>query len=75
MARSHQTKHLSSREGLAELETLVLELSKPQPDVKMVQNITKQYGIPFESDSISQIDQVLTFLNSNRFVRLPNLEE
>jgi hypothetical protein len=74
MAKEAHTKLLHTKKGLTELETLVSELSKTHPDIKMVQTITGQYGIPFESDFFLQIDRVLAFLDCNRFERLPNIK-
>lgn len=74
-SQGSEFRELQSKEGLAELETLVVELSKANPNTKKVENITKQYGIPFETDSFLQIDRVLSFLDRKRFERFSETDK
>ncbi len=47
-----------------DLQFLILELEKNQPDSKIIKLLTNKYGIPYHNDLSEQLDELLNFLNS-----------
>lgn len=50
--------------GITDIQMLLLELEKSQPDSKIIKALTTKYGIPYKIDISEQLDELLTFLNS-----------
>jgi hypothetical protein len=50
------------------LEALINELIKEQPNQKLVKKIMIESGMPYHSDPINQMSQVLTVLNEKPVV-------
>lgn len=48
-----------------DLQTLVQELSKTNPDSKLIKNKTDVLGIPYSSDLIILMSEVLVYLSKN----------
>ncbi len=49
-----------------DLKTLVHELSKANPDPKLIRNKTDVLGIPYSPDLIVLMSEVLVFLSKNK---------
>lgn len=49
----------------SDLQTLVHELSKTNPDSKLIKNKTEVLGIPYSQDVIILMSEVLIFLSEN----------
>lgn len=49
----------------SDLQTLVQELSKTNPDSKLVKNKTEVLGIPYSQDVIVMMSEVLVYLSKN----------
>ncbi|MBY0553368.1 hypothetical protein K2P97_02485 [bacterium] len=48
-----------------DLQTLVQELSKTNPDSKLIKNKTDVLGIPYSNDLIILMSEVLVYLSKN----------
>lgn len=48
-----------------DLKTLVQELSKKNPNAELIKNQTKILGIPYSSDLIILMSEVLVYLSNN----------
>ena len=57
-----------------DLQILVQELSKTNPDEKVIKNKTDQLGIPYSSDLIVLMSEVLVFLSKTKSVK-PRFKE
>jgi hypothetical protein len=49
-----------------DLQVLVKELSKTNPDSKLIKNKTDVLGIPYSSDLIILMSEVLVYLSKNQ---------
>lgn len=49
----------------SDLQTLVHELSKTNPDSKLIKNKTEVLGIPYSQDVIILMSEVLVYLSKN----------
>lgn len=49
--------------GINELQTLVIELEKSHPDIKLIKSLTTKYGIPYKIDTSEQLNELLIYLN------------
>jgi hypothetical protein len=58
------TRNCASKDGLSDLQVLILELEKPHPDVKTIKTLTAKYGIPYKTNISEQLDELLIYLNS-----------
>lgn len=47
----------------SDLQTLVHELSKNNPDAKLIKNKTEVLGIPYSQDVITLMSEVLVYLS------------
>lgn len=54
----------TSKSGLTDLQFLIHELEKQQPDPKVIKNLTTKYGIPYKTKISEQLDELLLYLNS-----------
>lgn len=61
------TKSFTSQRGLSDLQDLVIELEKNQPDPKIIKALTTKYGIPYKPTFAEQLDELLIYLNSLSF--------
>lgn len=52
-----------------DLQILVQELSKTNPDLKLIQNKTTALGIPYSKDLIVLMSEILVYLSKNRGVK------
>lgn len=50
----------------SDLQTLVQELSKTNPDSKLIKNKTEVLGIPYSQDVIILMSEVLVYLSKNK---------
>lgn len=48
-----------------DLKVLVQELSKANPDAKLIKNKTETLGIPYSPDQIILMSEVLVYLSQN----------
>lgn len=55
--------HCTSPNGLNDLDCLLLELEKKEPDRKLIKNLTLKYRIPYKADIAEQLDELLMYLN------------
>lgn len=51
-----------------DLQALVQELSKTNPDLNLIQNKTATLGIPFSSDLIVLMSEILVYLSKSRIL-------
>lgn len=58
------TRNCATKDGLSDLQGLVLELEKAHPDPKIIKTLTLKYGIPYKTNIPEQLDELLIFLNS-----------
>ncbi len=58
------TRNCTTKDGLSDLQLLVLELEKPHPDPKIIKTLTSKYGIPYKAKISEQLDELLLYLNS-----------
>lgn len=54
----------TTKDGLAELQFLIIELEKNEPDAKIIKSLTSKHGIPYKNDISEQLDEILLYLNS-----------
>lgn len=50
----------------ADLQVLVQELSKKNPDSKLVKSKTDLLGIPYSADEIIMMSEVLVYISKNK---------
>lgn len=55
---------LTTKDGLADIQFLIVELEKKEPDTKIIKCLTTKYGIPYKTNISEQLDEILFFLNS-----------
>ena len=58
------TNKCTTKNGLSDLQLLILELEKQSPDAKAIKNLTSKYGIPYKIKISEQLDELLIYLNS-----------
>lgn len=57
---------MSVKANSQDLQVLVKELSKTNPDSKLIKNKTDVLGIPYSSDLIILMSEVLVYLSKNQ---------
>lgn len=57
-------RNCTTLDGISDLQLLIVELEKSQPNSKVIKSLTAKYGIPYKLDISEQLDELLTFLNS-----------
>lgn len=58
------TAKCTSKDGLSDLQLLLIELEKAHPDPKIIKDLTGKYGIPYKSVVSEQLNELLMYLNS-----------
>ena len=61
-----KTPPASGKSSLAELDLLVDELMKDQPDEKLVRQLMLKVGVPYSKDPIERVNRVLLKMHPPR---------
>lgn len=66
----------TNKDGISDLQLLIVELEKEEPDSKVIKALTSKYGIPYKNEISEQLNELLTYLNglSVPFENEPNQE-
>jgi len=67
--KSATITNCTTTDGLADLQFLIIELEKKQPNLKLIKTLTTKYGIPYKVNVADQLNELLTYLNN---LNLPN---
>jgi hypothetical protein len=51
-------------DGLSDLQFLIIELEKSNPDPKTIKALTSKYGIPYKTSVSEQLGELLNHLNN-----------
>lgn len=63
--RTIANKNCNSRDGwLTDLQSLIIELEKKNPDSKVIKALTGKYGIPYKASVPQQLGELLNHLNN-----------
>lgn len=62
--RTLANKNCTSMDGLTDLQFLIVELEKKNPDPKVIKALTTKYGIPYKASIPQQLGELLNHLNN-----------
>jgi len=57
-------KNCTTIDGLSDLQFLITELEKTNPDPKTIKTLTSKYGIPYKTSVADQLGELLSHLNN-----------